>query len=274
MRSLLYRLLAIALLSFCALGTAHAAGLIVSLDETRTGDEFEPGGDRFLTAPAMQNATNILLNAGFTIATAPDFLPANTNGACILYTATVNVDFTAAEIANIQSFVNAGGGLVIQRDWDGFYPAADPLLAAFGVVIDTTAVPPSTGNPVVDVTGGTHPIWNGPAGSVNNYTQVFSSQIISGATIVGRHTDQNGTGAIGFVNYGLGKVVVLTDMDAWDDFGDPITPIPGSNNAIVFENIFHYVECIPEPSTYLLAGCGMLGTLWYARRRASRNLAS
>jgi hypothetical protein len=36
--------------------------------------------------------------------------------------------------------------------------------------------------------------------------------------------------------------VFLTDMDAWDSQDDPVTPTPGSNNAIVWENIFHWAS--------------------------------
>lgn len=248
----------VAALAACA-GTALGIGPVVSLDGTRTGDENEAGGDRFLTAPAMTNATNILLSAGFTISTTDRFYNANIQGACVLYTGTVNVDFDAQELNDISAFVAAGGGLVIQRDWDGFYPSSDALLSLFGVTVNTAG---TSAQPVVS-TNAAHPIWNGPAGAVLSYDQVFSSFITGGATIIGNHS-VDGTAALGVLNFGAGRVVIVTDMDAWDDQGDPVTPTPGSNNAIVWENIFHYA-CVPSPGAAAVLGMG--GLVMLRRRR-------
>lgn len=261
-----------------AAGPSYGA-LVLSLDGTRTGDESETGGDRYLTSDAMANATGVLTSAGFTVATTNLFTAANITGARVLYTGAVDVAFSATELTDIQSFVHAGGGLVIQRDWGDFYPAADPLLSLFGVTIDVSPVGPrNAANPVVDVTGGTHPIWNGPAGSVSTYDQVYSSSIASGPvgmSIIGRHNSAAGSGALGVLTSGLGRVVILTDMDAWDDLSDPVSPTPGSNNAIVWENIFHWAAAggtgvVPEPSALAVWGLlGLCGTFfcWRNKRR-------
>ena len=108
-------------------GPAYGTGLIVSLDSTRTGDEGEAGGPRYLTSSAMANATNTLLNAGFTISTTDRFLAANIAGACVLYTGTVSTAFTAQELTDVAAFVFGGGGLVLQRDWGSYYPAGRSL---------------------------------------------------------------------------------------------------------------------------------------------------
>ncbi len=240
---------------------------IVSLDASRTGDENESGGDRYLTSAAMANATNVLLAAGFTIGTTSSFTTANIAGACALYTGAVNTAFSAQELADIAAFVAAGGGLVIQRDWGDFYPAADPLAALFGVTYSTAAVGSAGTAAAVNKTVD-HPIWSGPAGAVTTYDQVYSSSV-SGATIIGVHA-ANGSTALAVQIYGLGHVVYLTDMDAWDDFGDPVSPTAGSNNAIVWENIFHYAcTPVPAPSTVLLLGTGLLG-LPFLRKRWKR----
>ena len=62
-----------------------------------------------------------------TDATRARFTAGNIAGASVLYTGAVDVDFTGEELADIEAFVLAGGGLVVQRDWGAFYPAADPL---------------------------------------------------------------------------------------------------------------------------------------------------
>jgi hypothetical protein len=105
--------------------------LILSLDESRTGDANEGGGGRFLTSSSMAVATDLLLDAGFSIATTSLFESEYISDACVLYTGLVDVDFTPQELADVEQFVYGGGGLVIQRDWDLLYPAADPLAAVF-----------------------------------------------------------------------------------------------------------------------------------------------
>lgn len=225
---------------------------VLSLDETRTGNSDEPGGPRYLTAPAMVDATNILLNDGFSIQTTDRFVSANFNSAHILYSGAVSVDFTQDEIDDTLAFVNAGGCLVLQRDWGDYYPAADALAAAFGVTYDTgpygiSMVPTS----VIQTTASS--IWSGPAGSVSAFAQVYSAGVI-GADSIGEHASDPGVVAIAARNVGLGKVYFLTDMDAWDSVGDSVTPTPFNANGIVWANLFY--SCVPEPTTALLLLAG------------------
>lgn len=238
-------------------------GNVLSLDDTRTGNEGEAGDSRYLTSDSMTSATELLFGAGFGISTTSSFVGVDNGFYSTLYTGTVSVDFSAQEISDMQDFVSAGGGLVIQRDWGSFYPASDSLLSAFGVSVDPSAI--GVGGVPSNVSmSAAHAIWDGPGGSASSFSQQFSSTITGGADVIGTH-DGTGGGAIGVLEWGLGRVVILTDMDAWDDFGDTISMDAGSNNAIVWENIFHYANnTVPTPGTTMLLA---LGGLTATRRR-------
>lgn len=231
-----------------------SAGHILSLDASRTGSGLSVGDDRYLTSTSMADATQILLDAGFTIGITSVFDAANIAGADVLYTGAVDIDFTAQEIADIQAFVDAGGGLVVHRDWGNYYPAVDPLAAVFGAMYDPGPFGVAYSASAVDMTA-MHPIWDGPAGSVTTYDQVYSSSV-SGVTGIGEHSSFPGQVGLAVTTFGAGRVVFLTDGDAWDSVEDPVTPLPGNNNGIVWENIFHWA--IPEPGTVLLLGLGGL----------------
>jgi hypothetical protein len=254
------------------LSAASAGPVVTSLNAVRTGDGNKGGDDRYLTGPAMSDATGVLASAGFTVNTITSCIPANLSGSCVLYTGAVDVAFKPQEIAYIQAFVSSGHGLVIQRDWGDYYPAADALAAAFGVTYDPGPYGSSNTAAPVNMTL-THPIWDGPAGSVMSYSQIYSSSI-SGATGIGEHGSNPGQVALAVMTYGAGRVVFLTDMCAWDDagMGDPLGPFAGSNNAIVWENIFWYAcggdPPTPAPGALILAGIGAPLVAWLRRRRA------
>lgn len=251
-----------ALLSAASVAPLAAADLfsVLSLDASRTADSNEGGGPRYLTAPTMVDATNILLDAGFAIETTDRFVNANFGAAHILYTGAVESDFTPEEIADTVNFVSGGGCLIVQRDWGDFYPAAEPLAAAFGVSYDVGPYGLS-GVPTSVVATAASPIWNGPAGSATAFAQVVSSGLI-GVDSIGEHATDAGVAALATITYGQGRVVFLTDMDAWDSVGDSVTPNPLNANGIVWANIFY--SCVPEPSSLLLL---LAGAVRLARRR-------
>src|SRR4051794_6285977 len=97
------------LLSVFILAKAGSApgAVILALDTTRTGNSGNTGStDRTLGQTSMVDATNILLNRGFTIGMRSNFLAANTVGANVLFTGLVDTAFSAQEIIDIRAFVN------------------------------------------------------------------------------------------------------------------------------------------------------------------------
>ena len=139
---------------------------------------------------------------------------------------------------------------------------ADPLAAVFGVTYNTGPFGIASTLTAVNKTANST-IWDGPAGSVTSYYQIYSSSV-SGATAIGVHSTTPTETALATLTYGLGRVVFLTDMDAWDDVVAVAKPLitAGSNNAIVWENMFHYAcnaAPAPAPATIILLGSGLLG---------------
>ncbi len=210
---------------------------VLSLDETRTGDALVGGGDRYLTGPAMAEATQMLLDAGFSVGITDRFTAGNIAGTRALFTGLVDVDFTPDELDDIENFVRAGGGLVMMRDWGNYYPACDPLATRFGVTYDTRSHGPA-GRPSPVVKTLDHPIWDGPAGSTTSFDEIFSSAV-DGATGIGDHSTNPGRPGIAVKEFGAGRIVCLTDAAGFD-LGVPV-PQPGNGNGIVWENIFHWV---------------------------------
>ena len=251
----------ITLVFTAGVSTTIWASLILSLDDTRT--ESDPAGDYYLTGSAMETATSILYDAGFSIGTTPRFYTSNIVGAQVLFTGPVNVDFTAQELSDIEGFVNAGGGLVMIGEWGSYMEEVNPLAAVFGASYDPGPFGIGGVETLVNMTA-PHPIWNGPAGSVTSYDQVYSSSVF-GATGIGEHSSDPGEIALAVTTYGAGRVVFLTDANAWDDESGMVPP-PPSNNAIVWENIFHWAA-VPEPATMSLMASGCLGLLLLRRRR-------
>ena len=255
------------ILVFCASASVADGAIVLSLDGTRTGDANLTGGDRYLTAPSMTQATSILTNRGFTVGTRALFTAANIAGAKVLFTGLVDVTFTAQEITDVKNFVSAGGGLIIERDWDGFYPAADPLAAAFGVTYGTTGVGIAGTGTAVNKTAN-HPIWSGPAGSVTSYLQVYSADVASGATSIGTHATAPSKSGLAVTTFGNGRVVFLTDEAAWSNL-DGFMSSPGTNNAIVWANMFEWAAA-PEPGAFTLVATSLTFVIAARRRTAVR----
>jgi hypothetical protein len=252
----------------CTVWLASVAGgaVVYSLDGTRTSDANLGGGDRYLTGASMTQATGILTGRGFSVSTRALFTAANIAGANVLFTGLVDVAFSAQELTDIKNFVSAGGGLVVLRDWDGFYPAADPLAAAFGVTYGTSGV--GTSSPTLVNKTVNHPIWSGPAGSVSSFSVVFAADVASGATSIGAHAPNPTKSGLAVTTFGNGHVVWLVDEASWSN-QEGLMSSPSSNDAIVWANTFEWAAVpVPEP-----AALGMVATslsILAARRRRRR----
>lgn len=217
-------------------------GTVVSLDVTRTFD------GNYLTGGRMYDASEVLYQAEWDLALADRFTPDSTADADVLFTGVVVTDFLPEELAHVEAFVRGGGGLVVVLENPEVPTAAAASLAAlFAVEYDLDHQHSGDGSSAVEPIAW-HPIWQGVAGSASSYAIHAPSAILSPPSSFIGVNDWDSSAAMAAIEYHQGRVVFLTDVNAFNGTTtfDQITPEPGTPNAVVWENLFDWVAGGPE----------------------------
>ncbi|NHJ14968.1 MAG: hypothetical protein EAX95_14905 [Candidatus Thorarchaeota archaeon] len=217
-------------------------------------------------------ATFLTLN-GFTIKWMSTFYESLLSDADVLaisegyYTV---VNYTAADIVAIESFVVGGGGLFLLNDWGQYSYQTGPIIENFGLVLNTTSYLEDSDNTIYgdsynfyegeDILS--HPITTG----VNRIELDRSTGFASiGSASPLAVTDDDGTctwysdgsPANGVVvaaarAYGMGRVVVIPDVNvaanSLDVDGDGLGQMYAADNEVFLRNAFLWLSANRAPS--------------------------
>lgn len=220
-----------------------------------------------LTAGNMTTARSVLTNEGATITDLAigSFSAASLSGIDILYVGLTFNGFSNAQIADIQAYVAAGGGLVAvgtERQCC-FGPSWEEVANSFGLTglggdrnVKATATTPSS------------PIVNGPYGVATSYapaaTGAFKSPLPGGATSVWEGLDDNPVIVTLDVT---GRAFFFADTNFMQN-----SFIGGGSNSTIWGNAFAFTgrvdpNPVPEPMSLALVGAALAAAAAVRRRR-------
>ena len=187
--------------------------------------------------------------------------------------------FTGAELAAMQTWVNAGGTMVVTCDDNNY----DAVCAFFGH-------PATSGNPGVNPTvptaaGVASQIFNGSFGVVSAVNEEgtqggFTST--TGATILAHDSSGSQLPVVLIQNIGAGKVVFMADVDLIANAATSGAAITSPNDKFL-GNVFAFIAgfgpgparsvIVPtlSPASLVLLAFGLLAGLAIVRRRQSKN---
>lgn len=216
----------------------------------------------------MVTARNELTGAGATVTDVAigAFTAANLVGIDILYVGLTQNGFNAGQVAAIDAYVAAGGGLVAVGTERAccFGPSWEQLSNSFGLV-GLGGDRAAKGSPTTP----TSPIVTGPFGTATSYqpaaTGAFNAALPAGATSVWEGVDNN---PIIVTLDVTGRAFFFADTNFMES-----SFIGNGDNAVIWGNAFAFtghVDGVPEPETYalMLAGLGVVG--FAARRRRAQ----
>jgi hypothetical protein len=239
--------LALLALSLSA-GTVHAASIAIL-----TGSFY------------TSNLKNDLLTAGQTVT---EIGGAYTAASLAAYNAVIVYgNMNSANMTELGNYA-LGGGTVIETPW--FWLNYSPT-ATLDIFSHGGGAGYSQSYPGIAVlapadsllSGVTFPV--GPGGF--NIGRTTGNTFIGGVTQVANWAD--GTAMIGHKAVGSGEVIGINMHVITSDTAFSVIDQPWATQ--LFVNAAHGVAVapVPEPSTFVMLGCGLLGLLSFARRRAS-----
>ncbi len=231
---------------------------------------FEQSHTSSASIGSIREAAWLLSFNGFNLRWASHFSEQLINEADILFIANGLQSYLAPEIDVIREYVAGGGGLFIYCDWTTYSDQVNPIIAEFGMEVNSTNYlsdtddgsvdsPPSSYIAYFDNNIRPHPITQGVRRIEIDRSCGFS-EIGTGTALV--VTDIDGTAAwrntthsdlgaadavpvIAATEFEFGRVVVLPDINFLST-GDPDNDGPGtlydSDNDVLTANIFYWLS--------------------------------
>lgn len=168
--------------------------------------------------------------------------------------------YSAAEVAVIKNFVNAGGGLFLMADNPGFVPDnIRPVAQAFGFDEATAGIDPLD---LYTSAFAPHPIFDG----VSSIYMRAAGGVAGGDVIAMQELTL--IPLVSVTSFGAGRVVLVGDVNAFDN-----NYRGNADNVKWEENIFAWLTspaaAVPEPTSLLLLGAGLaaLGLAAWNKRK-------
>jgi hypothetical protein len=233
------------------------AVIIGGWDATRGGPD---GAIQTGSAGTMLRSELAANFPGATLADSPYLSTSFLNSIDVLYIIAVHDAFDqitpldATEQGNLANWVAGGGRALLVTDNPSFVSAGDSMVNHFGVLAEGGGL---DGRQLGTVTDNTDfpTITNGPFGPVTTFEGGYTGayNILGSATSLGGWNANNQT-ALAALNYGSGRVVFYADESMMGDFQD------GSQNPQLLGNVLTFLS-VPEPSSFVLSGIGLLGLL-------------
>ena len=262
------KILLLSLLTCPALTCATKAAPVIGTFDTSRGGDYSPG---FGAGTSIWRAHLATTFPGVTFAATTTLTGAFLSTVNILMIdavfggSTPITPLSPAEQTALVNFVMAGGSALLFADNDiQFEAAGDSIVSPFG--FDSTGtVAGSTGATVFNLS---HPVANGPFGTVTNYDQWYPGWFPTiGPGAAGIATlDTNGRSTLAAIAPGVlsptsGGVVFFSDISALDN---------GTYSPSKFTLVDNAIAFVPEPSAALLL-IGSVSALLSFRRKRSQH---
>ncbi len=199
-------------------------------------------------ADAYSDLAALLADAGHTLTTTRNIGTETLSGLAVLVVCVGSSWFSAytpAEIAQIETFVLNGGGVLLMGDNpDCPNVNVDPLAGLFGVACGRTFLSPPPYEELITSFSG-HPVFTGV--SMISYAAGGELQVASPGTAIAWY---DGKAAAAAVSHGAGRAIVTGDFNFCDNEG----LLSGSGNQAFIRNAFAWLAGGEGPQELFLRG--------------------